>query len=180
MKAQALMHSRMTLTAAASVAELAHVLWEHFHGGVLRHHILNRADLPSISNWWGLILIPVLAWFLIGRVQQRLALRSIGQGPASALIGFFGAMAFGAALALAFASGQENIAGYVMMSILALAVLAPIYRAECLLGFVLAMTFTFGAILPTIIGSVIAAISATLHRLIYPFLLRVWRRLRGT
>ena len=45
---------------------------------------------------------------------------------------------------------------------------------SCVLGFVLGMTFTFGAVLPTAVGSVIAALSAAMHLIVYPLIVRFW------
>jgi hypothetical protein len=151
---------RLMLTALALVSELAHLGWEHTHGGVLAHHLLNRADLPAISNWWGLLLIPALTWYLVGRMQRRLS-----QGSASRqalLAGFLGALAYGTSLALAFTMGQE-IVTYLFLGLIVAALLAPAYRAEYVLGFVLGMTFTFGAVLPTFIACMLAAFSRITH-----------------
>ena len=46
----------------ALFASVAHLAWEHTHGGVQSHHFLARPDLPAISNWWGLIILPSLGW----------------------------------------------------------------------------------------------------------------------
>jgi hypothetical protein len=54
------------------------------------------------------------------------------------------------------------------MGILLIALFYPIYRAECLLGFVLGMTFTFGAVLPTGIGSILASIGFLTFNLVEP------------
>jgi hypothetical protein len=56
----------------------------------------------------------------------------------------------------------------------ALAVQLPLYRAEHVLGFVVGMTFTFGAVLPTIIGAVFATLSLAL-RLAMRGVVHVWR-----
>lgn len=152
--------TRLILTALALVFALAHLGWEHTHGGVLAHHLLNRADLPAISNWWGLLLIPALAWHLVGRMQRRLAQR--GASKRSVLAGFFASLAYGAGLALAFTMGQEVVT-YLFLGIFVIALFAPVYRAEFVLGFVLGMSFTFGAVLPTIIACVIAAFSRITH-----------------
>lgn len=152
--------ARLALTAAALVFELAHLAWEHWHGGVATHHLLNRADMPAISNWWGLLVIPALAWFLTGRMQRRIA----SQGGSSRAIaaGFASALAYGAALAIAFATQFEAIS-FIFFGLFAIALLVPVYRAQYVLGFVLGMSFTFGAVLPAIIASVIAGFSALMH-----------------
>lgn len=31
---------------------LMHLGWEYSHGGIQRHHLLNDASLPAISNAW--------------------------------------------------------------------------------------------------------------------------------
>lgn len=167
------------------LAELAHLAWEYFNGGVRSHHILNRADLPEISNAWGVLLLPALAWFLTGRIQKRIARRSKGGAaasklPMSVVAGFVGALLFGIVLSASFTYDYENVASVMFRGMFLLALLLPVYRAECVLGFVLGMTFTFGAVLPTAIGSIFAALSAVVHLLVRPLLVRVWTRLRRT
>jgi hypothetical protein len=175
---------RLGLTALVLLAELAHLTWEHFHGGIRSHHLLNRADLPAISNAWGAVLLPALNWLLVGRIQSRLALATLSAsaGPAFPwwiLASFAAALLLGVSLAVAFTNGNEVIASYLFLGMFLLAVLLPVYRAECLLGFVLAMTFTFGAVLPTLIASIIAGMSAIVHLGIIPIAVRVWAKLRG-
>lgn len=43
-----------TVTAALQLG------WEHTRGGILRHHLLNDASLPAISNLWALLVMPML------------------------------------------------------------------------------------------------------------------------
>ena len=64
------------------------------------------------------------------------------------------------------------------MGMLLLALLLPVYRPECVLGFVLGMTFTFGAILPTVVASVIAAFSALVQLCVRPVFMGRWNALR--
>ena len=45
--------------------------WNHYHGGVPSHHILAREDLPEFSNWWGMLLLPLLTWFISFRIKKR-------------------------------------------------------------------------------------------------------------
>ncbi len=171
---------RVYFAVMVMLAELVHLAWEHFHGGVRSHHILNRADLPAISNAWGVLLLPAMAWFLSRRVQTRIASQTGGRDatatpPMTVVTGFFGALLFGTFFAGTFAFGYEEVTGYLFQGLIVLALLLPIYRAECVLGFVLGMTFTFGAVLPTAVGSVIAALSAVAHLVVYPLLVRGWR-----
>lgn len=172
---------RLSLTALVLLAELAHLAWEHFHGGVVSHHVLNRADLPAISNWFGAILLPALTWFLTGRVQKRISSRISGSKspatlPTSVVVGFLGSLLMGILLLVAFTNGYETVASGLFGGMLLAALLLPVYRAECLLGFVLGMTFTFGAVLPTAIGSILAALSAIVHLVVRAVLARIRSR----
>lgn len=183
MSARQLPRMRIALTVLATLAELANLGWEHFNGGVVSHHILDRSDLPAISNGWGALLVPVLTWFLIGRIQKRTALRpdaghAASRLPLAVVFGFVAALLFGILIAICFTHGHETILSYLFPGMLVLALLLPGYRAECVLGFVLGMTFTFGAVLPTAIASIIAIASAIAQLCIYPLVMRLWTRLK--
>jgi hypothetical protein len=58
----------------------AHLAFEHFTGGVQSHNLLNRPDLPAISNWLGLVTLPLLVAVVVAVFSfvVRFALRSIG------------------------------------------------------------------------------------------------------
>jgi len=172
---------RLVGTALALLAELIHLTWEHVHGGILRHHILNRSDLPAISNAWGILLLPALTWYLLGRISRRSAPPMGGRSgalPRGVMVGFAGALLFGILLSGGFALRQTTLTEYLFQGILLLALLLPVYRAECVLGFVLGMTFVFGVVLPTAIASIIAALSMLLHRGVYPLFVRLWVGIR--
>jgi hypothetical protein len=159
-------------TAAVAAADWMFLVWQHFHGGVPSHHFLDRSDMPAISNWWGGLLLPLMAWFLIGRVQKRVA----SQGEASkryAMIGFFCGLLFGVLLSAAFTLGADQVSNGMFESLFLLAFFVPIYRAEYLLGFVLGMAYTFGGVLPSIVGSVVAIITMVIYRYVRAGLLRI-------
>lgn len=157
--------ARLLLTSAVALAEVLHLTWEHLQGGVVSHHLLNRPDLPAISNWWGLVVLPALAWFLIGRIQARGTSPSRGTPALPVAWRFLAALLYGAGLAMAFALGYEAVTSAMFFGLFALAVVLPIFRAEYFLGFVLGMTFVFGAVLPTLIACIFALLSAVLHPL---------------
>lgn len=161
------------VTAGALLFAITHLAWEYFNGGVVSHHLLARDDLPAISNWWGLLLLPVLAWFLSGWAQTRIATNLNG-----VLAGSVGALACGVLLSVSFASGREDLAAYVLQGMLLLALLLPVYRAEYVFGFIVGMTFTFGAVLPALVAALVGAVSAIAHLVVRPLLSRVWQRLR--
>ncbi len=164
--------TRLYFTAFVSLAIWSLLAWNYYHGGVPGHHVLARKDLPEISNWWGSLVLPALTWFLLFRMQKRLQ-KSNGQGylaklPAKVVYAFTAALLFGATLAVFFNLGYENLLGYILNGLFLLALFLPVYRAECLLGFVLGMTYTFGAVLPTAVGSVLVVISIVLYQLLRP------------
>ncbi|MCC2957442.1 hypothetical protein LK542_17635 [Massilia sp. IC2-477] len=158
--------SRLILAATALVAELCHLGWEYTHGGVPAHHLLNNPDLPAISNWWGLLVVPLLVWFLVGRIQRRAA--SLTQGGSherfftQVRLRFVAALLWGATLAIAFTLGHPAVT-WIFFGAFAVGLFVHAYRAEYVLGFALGMSFTFGAVLPVLITSVIAACSFTVH-----------------
>ncbi len=175
---------RILATVVVALVVLAQLLWQTLHGGIVSHHLLHRADMPAISNAWGLLVLPALTWWLTGRVQQRLAARrradagEAGRGSTGTLLGFLAALAFGGFVAIAFQQQWPIDLGLVLLSVFALAVLVPVHRAECVLGFVLAMSFAFGAVIATAVAIVIAIWSLVLHRGLYPATAATWRRLR--
>jgi hypothetical protein len=79
------LRSRVAL--AVAVVEWTWLVWRHFHGGMPSHHFLDRADMPAISNGWGGLLLPWMTWFLLGRVQRRVASQG-GKSMHYALAGF--------------------------------------------------------------------------------------------
>ena len=116
-----------------------------------------------------------LARFSSGFVQRRIASKSAGNEvppklPTNVIAGFVGELIYGALLATSFAKGYEDITLYLFQGLFVVALLLPIYRAGCLLGFVLGMTFTFGTVLPTGISLIFVILSAVAHLLVHPLL----------
>jgi len=161
----------LRLAAAALLAEVAHLGWEHLQGGILTHHLLRSADLPGLYNGWGLLLLPALAAWAGWRIQKRMA---ASMPPVTVVAGGLLALLSGLALSGAFVAGQQDLAAGVLMGLLLLALLLPAYRAECWLGFVLGMAFTFGAVIPTVLGGLVAGLSALIHLLLKPAVVQAW------
>lgn len=165
----------VVLAVAALLFAAAHLALEHMSGGVQTHHLLDRPDLPAISNWFGALILPVLGWLLGARIRRHLAaptppgsIRRIG-------IGFGCALLYGAALATSFEFDASAVSSGLFFGLFVLAAVLPVHRVESVLGFVVAMTFTFGAVLPTLIASVVAAVSFLL-RLVFRALVSAVRR----
>jgi hypothetical protein len=173
--------TRLYFTGIVALAIWSLLAWNYYHGGVPSHHLLAREDLPSFSNWWGGLLLPLLAWFLSGHIQKRIYTGKEKDSkenlPAHVVYGFLGALLFGIVLSIFFTFRNEEVPFYMMMGLLALALFFPIYRAECFLGFVIGMTFTFGGVLPIIIGSVLTLLGTVLYLLVRPAILFVSRGL---
>ncbi|QIB65753.1 hypothetical protein [Kineobactrum salinum] len=172
---------RAYLVSIVTVFVLGHLGWQHFNGGVVSHHLLHRADFPAISNWWGIVILPFLAWFATTRIRKRIAFQSDAASagrkiPNGILIGFFGMLLASLLQSVAFEFGYENITMYIALAVLLIGLFLPIYRAECILGHVLGATFTFGPVIPIIGMLVIAAISALSNLCIKPLLIRLYRR----
>jgi hypothetical protein len=175
MNEKILLKTRLYITALVTLAIWSLLAWNHYHGGVPSHNILAREDMPSISNWWGGVLLPLLTWFLLYRIQRRIKSqdeKSDAKLPLNVVYGFAGALLFGVLLSTFYTLGYADIPGLMVNSIFIIALFFPIYRTECLLGFVIGMTFTFGAVLPTGIGSIFALIGAVLYLLVRPLLLK--------
>lgn len=153
--------SRLTLAAFALMAEAFHLGWEALHGGIPSHHLLQRADLPGLSNAWGLLILPALAAWAAGRLPRP---GTTARGWLPVAVGFMLPLLLGAALSLAFSLHAQAATEALFFGLLLLAVLLPAHRPESLLGFVLGMSWTFGAVLPTLIGGVIALLSWLVRR----------------
>jgi hypothetical protein len=179
MNEKRLFRIRLYITGLITLAMWSLLVWQHFHGGVPSHYILNRADLPSISNWWGGFLLPLLTWFLLLRIHKRILKNSDEESESAKyliniLIGFVGALLFGVMISVAFVNGYEDATSYMVLALFPLALLLPIFRAEYLLGFALGMTYTFGAVLPTGFGLLLMIIFAGLYYFIRPLILRIY------
>lgn len=160
---------RLYITGFITLAIWGLLAWEYTHGGLQSHHILKRKDLPELQNWWGGILLPVLTWFLLYRIQKRAASFLSKQ----VIYGFLGAFLIAVSVIVLVHFDIHDLPRYLLMSTLLIALFYPIYRAECLLGFVLGLTFSFGAVLPIFIGSILAIIDFLIYNLIRPAVLFV-------
>lgn len=169
----------MTKIAATSIVTfliLGLLIWQHIHGGVPSHHVLQQKDLPEISNWWGALLLPVLTWILWGRIEKRLN----KQGPSTQLANqntkIIGLLLLGLILgilvAVSFTFDYNFFLDNILYIFFVLGLFLPLYYAEFILGFILGMTYTFGAVLPTIFILIIAGFGFLLYRLLRPLMLK--------
>ena len=160
--------AKIYFTLAISIAIWALLVYDFLHNGVPSHHILNKKDLPEISNWWGGILLPILSYLVFSRIENRdnLKKETLSKLPKQVSIGFVVALIMSILISTFFTYDHADIPFYLLVSILVSSIFYPIYKAECLLGFVIGMTFTFGAVLPTGIGSILAIIGFMIYKVI--------------
>ena len=175
---------RLYVTGVITIAIWTLIAWDHYHGGVPSHHILADETLPKISNWWGGLLLPLLTWFLLYRIQIRNTENNSSNNQTATysiniLYRFAGALSFGIVLSVFFSFGNTDMPGYMILAVLALGLFFPIYRSEFLLGFVIGMTFTFGGVLPTGIGSVLSLVCGVIYLVVRPAILFVASRIAG-
>jgi|JI8StandDraft_2_1071088.scaffolds.fasta_scaffold01507_6 hypothetical protein len=139
------------------------LLFEHFNGGVVSHHLLARKDLPEISNYWGLLTIPLLAWITISLIQKR---NEDVQSNTSriALNRFIFALIYGILLTLLWEFKAQHILQYFILLPLVISFFKPIHFPESLLGFVIGMIYAFGGILPIIVGLVLLTMSFIINK----------------
>jgi len=160
---------RLYFTAFVLIAIWSLLIYDHFHGGVPTHYILHREDLPGFSNWWGGFLLPIITWFLLCRIQKRAKKSSEKSNFFSEVFfGFVGALVFGILLSVFFTFNYEEMPLYLLAALFIGSLFFPIYKAECFLGFIIGMTFTFGGVLPILIGSIFTLIGAFLYLVVRP------------
>lgn len=159
-------HLHWYVVALTTLFVIAHLTWEYIHGGVESHHLFARSDMPAISNWWGLVILPLLGWLASWLVLLRAGKET--KALQKAIAGALGALFIGITLSISFQTGHEQISSYIFFTALFLGIIFPVYRAEYVYGFVLGMAFVFGAVLPTLFALIGVIISAISHFLIRP------------
>jgi len=159
---------RIIFTTIVTILIWMHLAWDYFHGGVPIHHILHRGDLPGISNWWGGIALPLLTWFLLYLIQNKMN-QNGESGMRNSLIylfyRFLAALIFGVLLSFFFEIGSD-IPGQMMFGIILISFFVSLFQPEYFLGFVLGMAYTFGAILPIGIGIVLNIIFIVTYKIV--------------
>jgi len=147
---------------------LGFILREYFNGGVITHHLLADEDLPGFSNWWGLVTIPVLTWVVISLIHRRQHIENevhLNSNNNIILKRFGFALTFGALISILWALNLEIILPYVILLPLVIALFRPVHLPECLLGFVLGMMYSFGGVLPIIIGLILVLLNLFVNKL---------------
>jgi hypothetical protein len=152
------------------------LLWDHFHSGVPAHHLLANKELPKISNWWGAISVPLISYLLLNRIKKRVT--AVNDQVSMKLLkkeiySFLAAILFASVIAVSFTTGNTQISDFLFLSLPVIALFSPIYRPAYLLGFSIGMMYTFGGVLPILIGCIMATICYLLFIAINPLLVRI-------
>lgn len=148
--------SRKTFTLAVVGFALAHLSIELLTGGVRVHYPLQNDDLPALSNWWGLVLLPALAWFSYTHMDKDSSPDGVLGLEKSVIYRLLCAFIYGAAIGATFEFGLGQTPLYLLLASLLGGFVYPLYRLEIILGGVLGMTYTFGAVIPTVVLSLVA------------------------
>jgi uncharacterized protein YacL len=172
---------RFIFTSIIALLIIGLLIWQHFNGGVPSHHILQQKDLPEISNWWGAVLLPILAWILSGRIEKRITKQGTTiQSHSMKIIGLFIAgLLLGILIVFAFTNNNKPFLDNVPYVFLLLSLFIPIFYSEFIFGFILGMAYTFGAILPTIFILLFALIGFLIYRFINPQILKIKKMIFG-
>lgn len=151
--------TKIAITTIVTVFVLGLLLLEHFQDGVKSHHLLARRDMPAISNWWGLLIVPALTWILLSLMNKKNSSSTIDQKIISKqeIQGFICAFIFGIILTVLYYHAPE-LPGYFMLATFVLALFISIYRPQYFLGFILSMSYGFGGVLPVIFGLILVPI----------------------
>ncbi|MCW8832302.1 MAG: hypothetical protein OQK09_02830 [Colwellia sp.] len=176
MDQQQLSRIQINFTGAVVIITCAFLLWQYVNGGVPNHHLLHRADLPAISNWWGLVVLPALTWLLLMRINKRVleqhqqkseqeSKQETDKSPSNIVTSLVVAMIYGGVMSSFFVFGKQELTGIMFQGIFVLALFFRLYREEFVLGFILSMSFAFGAVLPTIFACVIGLAAFILYHL---------------
>ncbi|MEP5637208.1 MAG: hypothetical protein ABJL43_16605 [Maribacter dokdonensis] len=132
------------------------IAWDYFHDGVSTHYLLHDENMPGISNWWGALIIPVLSYMTLSRIQKRQN-EYPSESNRKIFIRFILSLVFASALSISFFYSPELI-DYGMIAIFVISFGIPLYKSEYLLGFVIGAMFAFGAFIPTLAGLILIGI----------------------
>ena len=171
--------TKIIITILVIVFVLSLLLLEHLQGGVVSHHLLARKDMPKISNWWGVLIVPIMTWILLSLIQKNQITSSNDQISVSdkEIYGFIGAFIFGVTVTVLFYNAPE-LPGYFMLMTFVLALFIPIYRPEFCLGFILSMAYGFGGVLPVLFGLILIPIYLIEYRYIRKAFLFVFSKVK--
>ncbi|MTI40790.1 hypothetical protein [Fulvivirga lutimaris] len=142
---------KLKLTAVVLLYVIGFILFEFFNGGVSSHYILHDKDMPSISNWWSLLSMPLATWVVLALMSRKPVIS------AKQIYVFVGGLVFGVLVTILF-NYSPDIINYVLYVTFAMALFLNLCTPEYYLGFVLSMMLGFGGVLPVMFGLIFIGI----------------------
>lgn len=158
-------NSRILLCLLSTIYIFVYLIFEHFTTGVQGHYPFHDDSLPFISNWWGIIVVPLVTFCL-----TTLLTKHYGElYPRQVWIHLAGGGLYAAINAVLFFSGNvELLSALVLPSVVILALFFPIYRPDYVLGYYIVSTVGFGSVIPLIGSVVFAVIGFIIYKFIRP------------
>lgn len=173
---------QISLICAALVFVAATLTWEYFNGGVKNHYLLHNPDYPSISNYWGLLILPLLTWFTTYRIKtgfhSQMGVLENTLIPKHIRRGFLVMCAVTAAQSVAWVMGEPEITKYLAIAVILTGIFIPIYHSHFFLANVLVSSVIFGSVIPLIGYAVIALVSAVSNLCIKPLIISLLVRIK--
>ncbi len=170
---------KMGFTAIITVLLYSLLLWQYFQGGIPSHYFLADKTMPLISNAWGALVVPIITFFLLFRIEKGLFSQSDSISfPKHTLIAFLCALLFGIVLGISVVYGFKTLLNGVPFILFGLPFFFPTYKAEYFLGFVLGLTYFIGGVLPVVVGSVFLLIAAVIYLVIRRLILKLVTMIR--
>lgn len=147
--------TKIIITGSCILITIALLLWEYTHDGVIVHYVMRSDTMPGLSNWWGLISIPIVSWLCVSliryeeAIEKRTALVQNAARASSTLI-------LGLLISYFFITNSESLMPvYLTFLLVVLSFFIPLYKTEYLLGYILGTMFTFGTIIPVVAGCIL-------------------------
>ncbi len=159
--------NRLLFTAIISMLTYLQIAWDYFHDGVPTHYLFQSGSLPGISNWWGVLVMPLIVWIILHRIKQREEKDSSAQNFSRIrliVIRFVSALLVAITISILFNISSSGL-DYIMIGLFILAIFIPLFYIEYLLGFIIGAAFTFGVGIPTLFGPVLLLIFAIIYKL---------------
>ena len=115
--------------------------------------------------------IPFLTWLSLTMINKRESKRDKlnpnGKSYTKVILQrFSAALLFGLVASILWKFGFNDFLKYYILSPIVIAIFRPLYFSEYLLGFVIGMLFTFGGILPIIVGTVLLILCFLVNKIV--------------
>ncbi|KZN29014.1 hypothetical protein N480_09610 [Pseudoalteromonas luteoviolacea S2607] len=166
--------TRNYLLMVVIVCQITLLIWESLHGGVVTHHFLARENMPGLSNWWGLVILPSLVWVTAYSLEQRGRHLKSGQARTEfnkmASFSFLGMLLISLIQSTIFTLGYSTIAVSILMFLVFIALFLPLYRIEAIVGYILGGAYFTGPMIPFVGVVLFVAVSFFAHFCIKPLI----------